>query len=220
MAMKTPLCVPRLKASTWVIFGSIYRVNLGFFLSRSPYKLASTVRHRKGKVAGVTDWEGQRPFGDEVAKLLSLCQSFCHTGGPWMQPATQSSLSLPSNPRSASGKLSSSFFIHSPPAFLGSFIWIFTSWPFSVHYFLQTALERTEKGQERGKQAKKVWNFFIGLGTRHMVLWTFLHSNPFPCFASHDFLVLGSSSRLSNKQICLLYLCPLKCLCVFDVEKN
>lgn len=54
----------------------------GLFLSRGPYKLASTVHHRKGKVAGVTDWGGQRPFGDEVARPLSQCQSFCHTGGP------------------------------------------------------------------------------------------------------------------------------------------
>lgn len=71
-----------------------------------------------------------------------------------------------------------------------------------------------------GNGLKRCGIFFIGLGTRHMVLWPFLHSHSFPCFASYDFLVLRSSSRLSKKQICLLYLCPLKCLCVFEVENN
>lgn len=125
----------------------------GFFCLAEPYKLASTVRHRKGKVAGVTDWGGQRAFGDEVAKLLSPCQSLCHTGGPWMPPATQRCLFSPL--RARSGLWETFFYSLSSslsPLFYLDFL---QADPFQPIISSQTAPERREKGPGEGGNGLK-----------------------------------------------------------------
>lgn len=49
--------------------------------------------------------EGQSSLCDEVAQPLSICQSFCHGGGPWILAATQASPSSHGR-SSAPGKFS------------------------------------------------------------------------------------------------------------------
>lgn len=75
-----------------------------------------------------------------------------------MLPATQRCLSLPSKPRSASGKLFLFTLLKPFSALLSGFL---QADPFQSIISSKTALERREKGPgEGGERAKKVWNLF------------------------------------------------------------
>lgn len=95
------LCVTHMKD-----FLDIYPLNMGD-LWCFPYKLGNGLHGEPQKEnSNWCDWlGGQSSLCDEVARPLSICQSFCHVGGPWILAATQTSPSSYSH-GFASGKFS------------------------------------------------------------------------------------------------------------------
>lgn len=122
--------------------------------------------------------EGQSSQCDEVARPLSVCQSFCHGGGPWILAATQAGLSSHGH-GSASGKF--------------SFCPLLSFWSPLLHHQLLSKLYKlplfsllfpplqsghSEHGKW-GRHAKRCGiflSFLAPIANRHKALWPFLHA--------------------------------------------
>lgn len=110
---------------------------------------------------------GQSSQCDEVAQPLSICQSFCHGGGPWILAATQAGPSS-HGCGSASGKVSffpplfPSFSVPSAPS--PAFISTLQAVPFQSIISSNPTPALWRRG-EGGKHAKRCGIFFIVLGT-------------------------------------------------------
>lgn len=110
--------------------------------------------------------EGQSSQCDEVAQPLSVCQSCCHGGGPWILAATQAGLSSHGHGSASAWEA----LVLPPPVFsvpfcfTTSFYLNFTSCPFSVYYFLRSSPGSRSTGNEGGT-LRGVEFFFIVLGT-------------------------------------------------------
>lgn len=139
------LCFTHMKA-----FLGIYPLNMGD-LWCFPYKLGNGLHSEPQKEnSNWCDWlGGQSAPCDEVAQPLSICQSFCHVGGPWILAAIQTSPSSHSH-GFASGKFS--FFpllsFWSPFAPSQAFISTLQAVPFQSIISLPPTLALGKRGKE------------------------------------------------------------------------
>lgn len=124
--------------------------------------------------------EGQSSQCDEVAQPLSVCQSCCHGGGPWILAATQAGLSSHRHGSASAWEA----LVLPPPVFsvpfcfTTSFYLNFTSCPFSVYYFLRSSPGSRSTGNEGGtlRGVEFFLSFLAPIANRHKALWPFLHA--------------------------------------------